>query len=182
MLRSLPLLGTLLLASATVHAQTAPAAVVIDSSRATDVASPEAVVTALYDVISGPAGQARDWTRFRSLFAPGAKMAAIGRRPDGSAGRRVMTPEDYITLSGPFLVKEGFIEKELARRVERFGELVHVWTTYEGKVSSGAMPPMRGINSIQLVSDGKRWYVLNITWQAESPGLTLPAEYLLKQR
>jgi hypothetical protein len=100
--------------------------------RLADVATPEAIVAALYDVISGPKGQARDWNRFRSLFAPGARMIPSGKRPDGTQGYRVLTPEEYIARSEQLLVEDGFRESEVHRVVERFGPLVHVFSTYEG--------------------------------------------------
>ena len=148
------------------------------AARAEDVATPEALVAALYDVISGPKGQARDWTRFRSLFAPGARMIPSGTRKDGTVGHRMLTPEDYISQSGKFLVEEGFREREVHRVVERFGPLVHVFSTYEAFRGDEARPFMRGVNSIQLVHDGKRWWLLTVAWTPETPELPLPAKYL----
>src|ERR1044071_8801989 len=86
---------------------------VVDSIPADpkDVSSPEAIVAAVYDVISGPAGQKRYWDRVRTLFVPDARMIATGKRQSGEIIRRVMSVEDYITNSGPFLEKEGFFEK-----------------------------------------------------------------------
>jgi len=155
-----------------VPAPTAPEA------KPADVATPEAIVAALYDVISGPKGQARDWDRFRSLFAPGARMIPAGKRKDGTSGYRLITPEDYITSSGKMLVEEGFREREVARVVERFGPLVHVFSTYEGLRESDTKPFVRGINSIQLLHDGKRWWLLTVTWTPETPEQPLPAKYL----
>lgn len=166
-------------------AQAAPApaapaqtAATTPAARPEDVATPEAIVAALYDVISGPKGQARDWDRFRSLFAPGARMIPSGKRKDGTTGYRMLTPEDYITLSGKMLVEEGFRERELHRVEERFGALVHVFTTYEAFREGDSKPFMRGINSIQLVNDGSRWWVLTIAWTPETPEQPLPAKYL----
>jgi hypothetical protein len=146
--------------------------------RAEDVATPEALVAALYDVISGPKGQARDWARFRSLFAPGARMIPTGTRKDGTVGHRVLSPEDYITLSGKVLVDDGFREREVSRTVERFGPLVHVFSTYEGFREGDTRPFVRGINSIQLIHDGKRWWVMTVAWTPETAELPLPAKYL----
>ncbi|MCC7230608.1 MAG: hypothetical protein IT203_09465 [Fimbriimonadaceae bacterium] len=154
---------------------TVPAA----SSDVRDTESPDAIVKALYDVISGPAGAKRDWDRMRSLFSEEAKMVAIGRKPDGSSVRRVLTLEDYVKLAGPALESRGFFEKEIARRTESFGNMVQVWTTYESRIAKDdAKPFERGINSLQLWNDGKRWWILGIVWQGESANLTLPAKYL----
>ncbi len=160
----------------------APAAPAPEASVPTpkpeDVATPEALVAALYDVISGPKGKARDWNRFRSLFAPGARMIASGKRPDGTTGYRVLTPEEYITRSEKLLVGEGFREREIHSVVERFGTLVHVFSTYEGFREADTKPFVRGINSIQLIQDGKRWWLLTVAWTQETPEQPLPAKYL----
>ncbi len=142
-----------------------------------DVASIDAIIAALYDVISGPAGQARDWNRLRSLFVPTGRMMPVGVRPDGSAVMRLMQVNDYIASSGPLLLEKGFRERELARRTEQFGEIAHVFSTYEGTIE-GEEHPMRGINSLQLMHDGKRWWIVSLMWEAESPKLSLPAKYL----
>ena len=142
-----------------------------------DVASIDAIIKALYEVISGPVGQARDWNRLRSLFVPEAKMMPVGVRADESAGLRMLRVNDYVALSGPLLVERGFRETELARRTEQFGHIAHVFSTYEGKVEGGGAP-MRGINSIQLMHDGQRWWIVSLMWEAENPKLALPAQYL----
>jgi hypothetical protein len=148
-------------------------------AKEADVKSMESILAALYDVISGPAGQKRDWNRMRSLFVEGAQMSAVGKRPDGQAVRRAFTVEDYITRSGPVLEQRGFFEKEVARRIESFGNIAHVFSTYEAREKSDdAKPMMRGINSIQLFNDGKRWWIVSIYWQAEDPSTQLPDKYL----
>jgi hypothetical protein len=158
-------------------AQAAPAPAAPEA-KPEDVATPESIVAALYDVISGPKGQVRDWNRFRSLFAPGARMIPAGKRKDGTNGYRLITPEDYILNSGKMLVEEGFRERELHRVEERFGALVHVFSTYEALRGEETKPFMRGVNSIQLFNDGKRWWLLTVAWTAETPEQPLPAKYL----
>jgi hypothetical protein len=149
------------------------------AAKAEDVSSPDAILAALYDVISGPAGK-RDWDRFRSLFAPGARLIPTRRDPQsGEIRTLVLDPEGYISRSAPFLEKEGFFEKEIARRTERFGNILHAFSTYESRHAAGDPTPFaRGINSIQLYSDGKRWWVVTIFWQAETPENPLPKQYL----
>src|SRR5262245_52222834 len=151
---------------------TAPAA------NPADVATMDAIVAALYNVISGPAG-ARDWNRFRSLFAPGARLIANGVRPDGEVVSRVMSPDDYAGRNGPFFEKNGFFEREISRRTERFGMIAHVFSTYESRHAADDTKPFaRGINSIQLLNDGKRWWIVTVFWQGEDEKTPLPAEYL----
>ena len=144
-----------------------------------DVATMDAIVAALYDVISGPAGQKRNWDRFRSLFVPGARLIPTGRRQTGEILSRVRTPEEYIQGSAPLLEQNGFFEKEVSRRVEKFGNIAHIFSTYEARNKADEEKPfMRGINSIQLMNDGKRWWIVTVFWQAEDANNPLPAEYL----
>ncbi|HKP36006.1 MAG TPA: hypothetical protein VJT71_04040 [Pyrinomonadaceae bacterium] len=144
-----------------------------------DVATMDAIVAAVYDVISGPAGQKRNWDRFRSLFAPGARLIPTGRRPTGEVGARVITPEEYIQRSSPLLEQNGFFEREISRRTERFGNIAHIFSTYDSRHKADDEKPFaRGINSIQLMNDGKRWWVVTIFWFGEDEKNPLPAEYL----
>lgn len=149
------------------------------AASVSDVSTPDALIKAVYDVISGPAGKKRDWNRMRSLFAEDARMIVVATRPSGEVIHRTMKVEDYIKQSGPFLEERGFFEREVARRTESFGNLVHAWSTYEARMKAEDEKPfMRGINSIQLVGDGKRWFVSTIFWQAEDAKLKLPDKYL----
>ena len=144
-----------------------------------DVATMDRIVAAVYDVISGPAGQKRNWDRFRSLFAPGARLIPTGRRQSGEVGARVLTPEEYIQRSSPLLEQNGFFEREISRRMERFGNIAHIFSTYDSRHKLDDEKPFaRGINSIQLMNDGKRWWIVTIFWQGEDENNPLPAEYL----
>jgi len=144
-----------------------------------DVATMDSIIAAVYDVISGPAKGARNWDRFRSLFVPGARLIPTGRRPTGEVLSRVLTPDDYITRSGPLLEQNGFFEREVSKRVEKFGNIAHIFSTYESRHAKEEEKPFaRGINSFQLMNDGKRWWIVTIFWQAEDDKNPLPAEYL----
>ena len=116
----------------------------------------DGIIAALYDVISGPAGQKRDWDRMRSLFITGARLIPTARQAaTGQIGTRVLDVEGYISGSGPSLEKNGFFEKEVARQTEIFGNIAHVFSTYESRRNADDPKPFaRGINSIQLMNDG----------------------------
>ena len=145
-----------------------------------DVATIDSTIAALYDVISGPAGK-RNWDRFRSLFLPGARLIPTGPRQTGEVGARVLTVEDYVQRAGGRFEKEGFFEREVARRTETFGNIAHLFSTYESRhAKDDAKPFQRGINSIQLMNDGKRWWVVTIFWQGEDEKNPLPEKYLKK--
>jgi len=149
-----------------------------------DVASIDAIIAAAYDVISGPAGQNRDWDRERSLFIPGARLipttkAAGEMNQDGSITPQVLDVDGYIERSRDYLEKNGFFEKEIARRTEQFGHIAHVWSTYESRHNEDDPEPfMRGINSIQLLYDESRWWIVTIYWQHEGPDNPIPEMYL----
>jgi hypothetical protein len=153
-----------------------------NSARAADVESIDAIIAATYDVISGPAGKKRDWDRERSLFIPGARLiptATVPGKTDVDLVPLVLDVEGYIARVEPLFEKEGFYEAEIARRVEQFGQIAQVWSTYESRHDpSDPKPFMRGINSIQLFNDGKRWWILSIYWQHESKQHPLPEKYL----
>ena len=154
-------------------------ALAMPPADAKDVATMDAIVAAVYEVISGPAGQKRNWDRFRSLFVPGARLIPTFHRPTGEVLSRVSTPEEYIERSSPLLEKNGFFEREVSRRMERFGNIAHIFSTYESRHKLDDEKPFaRGINSIQLMNDGKRWWIVTIFWQAEDDKNPLPAEYL----
>lgn len=154
-----------------------PVSLTVPPAKPEDVASIDAIIAALYDVISGPAGQARDWNRMRSLFIPGGRLMPTVVRPDGSVVTHILQPNDYIAVSGPSLERAGFTEREIARRVEQFGHIAHVFSTYEGRMEAEPMV-IRGINSIQLLNDGTRWWVVSVYWEAERPDNPLPEQYL----
>jgi hypothetical protein len=149
--------------------------------RSADVSSMDAIVAALYDVISGPAGQARDWDRMRSLFAPGGRLIPSVPGEHGATAR-VLDVDGYIERVRPTFERTGFFEREIARKTEAFGNIAHVFSTYESRhAPADAAPFARGINSIQLLKDGDRWWVVTVFWDAERPGNTLPAQYLPKK-
>jgi len=150
---------------------------IMSGPRPEDAQSIDAVVTALYEVLSGPAGP-RDWERQRFLLAPWALLMPTRPRPDGGHGVEVFDAGGYAASRGPLLLQTAFYETEIARRVERFGNIAHVWSTYESRRAPGEEPFMRGINSIQLYHDGGRWWVVAVLWDNEREGHPLPAAYL----
>lgn len=144
-----------------------------------DVRSIDAIIGALYEAISGPAGEERDWDRLRSLFLPAARLMPNGPTPEGDIQRRVWTVEEYIDEVGPALVERGFYEDEVGRVTERYGELAHAFSAYESRwTPEDPEPFQRGINSIQLLYDGERWWVANIAWRPETPETPIPERYL----
>lgn len=147
-----------------------------------EVNSIDGIIKAAYDGISGPAGRKRDWERQRALFWPGARLIptvlAAGCN-DVDLAPQVLDVDGYIARVEAFFATSGFYEKEIARKVEQFGTIAHVWSTYESRHNPADPEPfMRGINSIQLFHDGTRWWIVNIYWQHENALSPIPAKYL----
>lgn len=144
---------------------------------ADDVESIDAILAATYDVLSGPAGEPRDWDRLRSLFLPSARMIPVQRAADGRTVDRALTVEEYIRGSATMIEEMGFREVEIARRLERFGGVAHAFSTYEAYQEGREEPIMRGLNSIQLIHNGDRWWIASIAWAPERPDLPVPPRY-----
>ena len=185
MRRSRPLLATAFLACVALAAptggwgQSAAAEQAPPPAAPADVESVDAILTAVYDAISGPAGEARDWDRFRSLFIPGARLIPTsGPSPQGY-GRAVWSPDEYIERAGAGLQRNGFFEREIHRVEERYGPVVHAFSTYESRRTAADPDPFaRGVNSFQLFWDGSRWWVVSIFWYGETETHPIPERYL----
>jgi len=146
---------------------------------AKDVNNLENILAALYDVISGEKGVKRDWTRFKNLFIKDAQLMPSGKNKAGKVGYRVLTPQNYVDSAGKFLEENGFFEVEISRKTEEYGSLVHAFSTYESYHSKKETTPFaRGINSIQLMNDGERWWIVSIYWLGETEALPLTEKYL----
>ena len=143
--------------------------------RLEDVASPDAIVAALYEVVSGPAGD-RDWARGQTLFAEAGRLISTASNFD--RGYKSRTWDQYAQYAGPYLKKNNFYEVELSHTQERFGNVVHRFSTYESRRDPAEEPYSRGINSIQLLFHDNRWWILTVMWQSESAATPIPATYL----
>jgi hypothetical protein len=147
-----------------------------------DVKSVDAILAALYDVISGPKGKARDWDRMRSLFIPDARLIPSRVNKDTQqVDAIVLSIDGYIARSSTTMTTNGFFEHSIHNQVEQFGNIAHVWSTYESRHNADdATPFARGINSIQLLKDGDRYWIVNIFWDSERPDSPIPEKYLGK--
>ncbi len=155
----------------------APAWAQSNVPRAADVATIDGIVKAYYEVVSGPAGQPRDWARDRILYIPGVKFVAMSEK-DGKSVAEVMTHDEYIARTNDWLVKNGFDEKEIHRVTQRFGNIAHVFSTYESRRTPDGPVIARGINSLELYWDGVRWWVAAALWDGERKDNPIPKEYL----
>lgn len=173
--------STLLALSAISFAQPLTA----QSARAEDVAAPEALVRAAYDAISRAPGAPFQWDRFRSLFIAEARMIPNTEQTGGRF--TVHTVESFITwiddgwrrvIGTP--QDRGFAESHVSGVTEQFGDVAHVFSTYEKHVWNDKNVIGRGINSFQLVKKEGRWWITSIAWDEESGAGPVPAKYLGK--
>jgi hypothetical protein len=149
-----------------------------------DAASVDAIVSALYASVSHGPDASADFDRLRGIYlyvgmfippkragadfsvmdvdalAEKSRKAAASRKDNGTAAT-------------------GFFEREIARRTDCFGNVCQVFSTYESRHSAAdAKPFERGINSIQLLRDGSRWWIASVAWDAERSDNPIPPEYL----
>lgn len=160
-------------------AQTPPpprVAVPAVAPRPADVASIDGMIRAWYDIVSGPAGQPRDWGRDRSLYIPDIRFVTAGQEK-GRAYARIRDHQGYVDEADAEL-RQGFFEKEIHRVTQRFGPIAHVWSTYESRATEKGPVIARGINSIELFWDGQRWWIANGNWTEETKEQPIPATYL----
>jgi hypothetical protein len=151
----------------------------VPPARPDDVKSIDSMLAALYGVISGPAGE-RDWNRFRSLFLPQARLTAATKRPDGTWRIHAMSVDDYVKGAGDYFAEHGFFESPIVNRVQSFGNVSQVFSSYESRHGAAEAPFARGVNSIQLLNDGSRWWIVSILWDEERGDNPLPKEFAAK--
>jgi hypothetical protein len=144
--------------------------------RPEDVSSIDGIVSAFYEVISGPAGQLRQWGRDSTLYVPGVQFVAMSLE-NGEPVADVMDHDSYVRQSDPFFIRSGFFEREIHRVTRHFGNLAHVFSTYEFRTEDGGIQG-RGVNSLHLFWDGERWWIANVMWENERPDNPIPPELL----
>ncbi len=142
-----------------------------------DVSSARGIVDAYYDSISGPPGAPREWERFRSLFLPEARLVTVisGRAGDTPLA---LAPEQFVGLNRKYFEGSGYVERQIRVSVDAFGRIAHALSTYEARRGGDAAAYSRGVNSFQLLQSHGRWWIVNVLWDRERPGVTVPERYL----
>jgi hypothetical protein len=160
----------ILLLSCSVYAQN------IDTKYSEDLQSIENIANAVVETISGEKGEKRDWDRFRNLFKPTAQLNAVFHRNDGT-WFKVNTLDEFVDKAGTWYEDNGFREYQYKNTIDRFGHIAHVFQSYGSKLEDGNEIE-RGINSIQLVFDDGRWWIVNLIWDSETDKNKIPERYL----
>lgn len=141
-----------------------------------DVSTIEGIIKAFYEVISGGKGVPRQWGRDKTLYMPDVRFVGMSEQ-GGKIRASVMNHHQYVNGSNEFFVAEGFQEREINRVVRRFGNIAHVFSTYEFW-TEGSKEKTRGVNSIELFWDGTRWWISSANWDEERPNNPIPKEFL----
>jgi len=149
----------------------------VSKPRPEDVKSPDAIIKAMYETISGPAGP-RNWYRERSLYLEGARLIPIGNRVHREGGLEIMSIDEWIEDAKSFLEENDFYETEIMRKMHSYGNIVQAFSTYESRDDLDGKPIARGINSIQLLKKDDRWWIVNVMWDNESKRNPIPEEFL----
>jgi len=177
------LAGILVLAAASAAGSPLDAQEEPPEAIASDVASPRAIVLAAYAAIAREPGKDYDWYRFRSLFLEGALLVPNIEQTGG-----VFTPlsvDDFIDWLDRFTdpaspQDRGFVEGEIHRVEERYGDIAHVFSTYEKHYWGDETVLGRGVNSFQMVRHEGRWWITAIIWDEPTGGDPIPERYLPK--
>lgn len=143
-----------------------------------DVSTIDGIIKAFYETISGGKNVPRQWSRDKTLYAPDIRFVAMGEN-NGKVRASLMNHSQYANGSNEFFVKEGFTEREINRVSRRFGNIAHVFSTYEFSTED-KKEKGRGINSIELFYDGSRWWISAVSWDEERPDNLIPKEFLPK--
>jgi len=149
----------------------------VDAIKA-DVTTVDGIINTLYDSISGPKGQKRQWERTKTLGIPSVQFVMAVTTKNGSISTKTLTFSDYVNWVNDYFLKNGFVEKELGRKVTKYGNIAHVLSSYESRHEVGGKVIARGVNSIQLFFDGKRWWIVSILWDSEREGNPIPQALL----
>ena len=145
--------------------------------RPEDVGSIDGMMKAFYEVISGGPGAPRQWSRDRTLYIPEVRFVSMEEDKAGKPKATITSHQEFVDRTEPAL-KDGFFESEIHRRVERFGNIAHVFSTYESRTAAAGPVIARGINSIEMFWDGTRWWIASAIWDEERPDNPIPADFL----
>lgn len=146
-----------------------------------DVATIDGIIKAFYEVVSGKPGEARNWSRDKTLYAPGVRFVSMNAQ-NGKPRASIMTHEQYVNGTNEFAVKEGFTEREIGRKVQQFGNIAHVFSAYEWETTGEKKEKGRGVNSIELYFDGSRWWITSASWDEERADNQIPKDLLKKSK
>lgn len=147
-----------------------------------DLSAVKSVVAALYEGLSAVPGVEPNWSSVRPLFISLARIIPPPVKKDSSVN--VMDVDSFMDWSKNAASQSGvrlngFYEREIASVVEFYGNIAHVFSTYEARNRKNDPEPFeRGIKSIQLVKENGIWLVATVMWDTENDEKSIPKKYL----
>ena len=139
-----------------------------------DVITIDALIKASYEVVSGEKGAKRQWNRDNNLHHPKAIYSYFDREKQKQV---TMTLQEFHKETDEMVFGTAFYESEINREVRIFGTIAHVWSTYETKLEKEGEVARRGINSIQLIYENNRWYIISLTFCGETNNNIIPKTF-----
>ncbi|OOQ58343.1 hypothetical protein BC343_09730 [Mucilaginibacter pedocola] len=155
-----------------------PASAQVKTQYGDNVGTLDGIIKAFYDVVTVKKGEKPSYQRDSCLHIPDARCGYIRPKKDGGKALEYLTLKDFHKSSDEFLAKDGFVEQEIGRKVEQFGGIYHVWSTYESRNTADGPVIERGINSIELYNDGTRFWIIGWFYDGESKTNPIPKKYI----
>jgi hypothetical protein len=151
----------------------------VKTSFGDDVATLDGIIKAYYDVVTVQKGGKISFERDSLLHISNASVGMARKDKNGKLTLKLISLKEFHKNSDAMLEKDGFYEKEISRKVEQYGSIYHVWSTYEARNTTDGPLLERGINSIQLFFDGARFWILSWVFDNETNGNEIPKKYLI---
>lgn len=134
----------------------------------------DGTINEVLKIVSGEKGATRNWEAFRFLFTPNAQITVLRHEKNNKNVPVTYSLEEFVRLGMRFYENDGFIEYELTKTIDEYNGIAHAFQSYYAKELD---VEEQGINSYQLVHDGKRWWIVSLLWTNNRNGVPLPEEY-----
>ena len=129
-----------------------------------------------YELFCFKGGATPDPEELRDLFMPEGKV--INSNPDLP---RALNVEQFIDLQqaqATHRAATGFYEREQFQKIDLFGNVAHVLSTYAKLDRSHTEPFALGVGSVQLIKVQERWLISVVAWYDQTAEVQVPERYL----
>lgn len=138
-----------------------------------DVSTIDGLMKAFYEVVSGEAGETRQWERDLSLHNPKA-IYSYYSMINGESKQLTLSLKDFHKETDIMVLETPFYENEINREVKIFGNIANVWSTYETRLEKDGEVVRRGINSLQLFYANNKWEIISLVFDKETDENKIP--------
>ncbi len=139
-----------------------------------DAKTIDALMKASYEVVSGEKGTKRQWERDNYLHHPKAVYSFFDKEKQEQL---TMTLQEFHKETDQMVMGTSFYENEVNREVRIFGNIAQVWSTYETRLEKNGKVERRGINSVQLIFENDRWYIISWIFCGETNNNLIPKTF-----